>query len=48
MVTTDKVYRNIEWHWPSEDDALGGHDLGGKAASELVINALILFLTSKE
>ena len=40
MVTTDKVYRNNEWHWPyREDDALGGYDpySASKAASELVI-----------
>lgn len=40
MVTTDKVYRNKEWHYPyREDDALGGHDpySASKAASEIVI-----------
>ena len=40
IATTDKVYRNNEWHWPyREDDALGGHDpySASKAASELVI-----------
>lgn len=40
MVTTDKVYRNNEWHYPyREDDALGGHDpySASKAASEIVI-----------
>ena len=40
MVTTDKVYRNNEWHWPyREDDALGGFDpySASKAASEIVI-----------
>jgi CDP-glucose 4,6-dehydratase len=40
MVTTDKVYRNIERPYPyREDDALGGHDpySASKAASELVI-----------
>lgn len=40
MVTTDKVYRNNEWHWPyREDDALGGHDpySASKAASEAAI-----------
>jgi CDP-glucose 4,6-dehydratase len=40
MVTTDKVYRNLEQAWPyREDDALGGHDpySASKAASELVI-----------
>ena len=38
-VTTDKVYRNLEWVWPyREDDALGGYDpySASKAASELV------------
>jgi len=40
MVTTDKVYRNLEHHYPyREDDMLGGHDpySASKAASELVI-----------
>ena len=40
IVTTDKVYRNNEWHWPyREADALGGHDpySASKAASEIVI-----------
>lgn len=40
MVTTDKVYRNLEQTYPyREDDALGGHDpySASKAASELVI-----------
>ncbi len=40
MVTTDKVYRNMEWPYPyREDDALGGHDpySASKAASEIVI-----------
>jgi CDP-glucose 4,6-dehydratase len=40
MVTTDKVYRNNEWHYPyREDDALAGHDpySASKAASEIVI-----------
>lgn len=40
MVTTDKVYRNNEWHYPyREDDALGGHDpySASKAASEIAI-----------
>ena len=39
VVTTDKVYRNLEWAWPyREDDALGGHDpySASKAACELV------------
>lgn len=40
MVTTDKVYRNVEWAYPyREDDPLGGHDpySASKAASEIVI-----------
>lgn len=40
MVTTDKVYRNLEHSYPyREDDVLGGHDpySASKAASELVI-----------
>ncbi len=40
MVTTDKVYRNLERPYPyREDDALGGHDpySASKAASEIVI-----------
>lgn len=39
VVTTDKVYRNLEWAYPyREDDALGGHDpySASKAAAELV------------
>lgn len=42
MVTTDKVYRNNEWHWPyREDDVLGGHDpySASKAAAEVVISS---------
>ena len=41
-VTTDKVYRNNEWHHPyRESDVLGGHDpySASKAACELVINS---------
>ncbi len=40
MVTTDKVYRNLEHAYPyREDDALGGHDpySASKAASEIVV-----------
>jgi CDP-glucose 4,6-dehydratase len=40
MITTDKVYRNHEWHWPyREDDTLGGHDpySASKAAAEIAI-----------
>jgi CDP-glucose 4,6-dehydratase len=39
VVTTDKVYRNLEQPYPyREDDALGGHDpySASKAASEIV------------
>lgn len=42
MVTTDKVYRNLEHGEPyREDDQLGGHDpySASKAASELVIDS---------
>ena len=42
MVTTDKVYRNNEGHYPfREDDALGGHDpySASKAASEIIISS---------
>lgn len=40
VVTTDKVYQNLEWPYPyREDDALGGHDpySASKAAAELVV-----------
>ena len=39
VVTTDKVYRNLEWAYPyREEDPLGGHDpySASKAAAELV------------
>jgi CDP-glucose 4,6-dehydratase len=42
MITTDKVYRNHEWHWPyREDDTLGGHDpySASKAAAEIAIGS---------
>ena len=42
MVTTDKVYHNLEHPYPyREDDMLGGHDpySASKAASELVITS---------
>jgi CDP-glucose 4,6-dehydratase len=42
IATTDKVYRNNEWHWPyREDDELGGHDpySSSKAASEIIISS---------
>lgn len=40
VVTTDKCYRNEEWHWGyRETDPLGGHDpySASKAAAELVL-----------
>ncbi|KIF81396.1 CDP-glucose 4,6-dehydratase [Noviherbaspirillum autotrophicum] len=40
LITTDKVYRNLEWPYPyREDDALGGRDpySVSKAACELVV-----------
>lgn len=42
MVTTDKVYRNLEHPYPyREDDVLGGYDpySASKAASEIVISS---------
>lgn len=42
VVTTDKVYRNLEHPYPyREDDALGGHDpySASKAAAELVVSS---------
>lgn len=39
-VTTDKVYKNLEWCYPyREDDPLGGHDpySASKAAAEMVV-----------
>lgn len=42
LVTTDKVYKNQEWHYPyRETDALGGHDpySASKAASEIVVTS---------
>lgn len=51
VVTTDKVYRNNEWHFPyREDDVLGGKDpySASKAASELVVSSYRdAFLRSK-
>lgn len=41
-VTTDKVYRNVEWYWPyRESDPLGGHEPYGasKACAEIVTEA---------
>jgi CDP-glucose 4,6-dehydratase len=42
VVTTDKVYRNREWHWPyRETDELGGRDpySSSKACAELISSA---------
>jgi CDP-glucose 4,6-dehydratase len=42
LVTSDKVYRNEEWHWGyRETDTLGGRDpySGSKAAAELVAHS---------
>lgn len=42
VVTTDKVYKNREWHWPyRESDELGGRDpySSSKACAELVTSA---------
>jgi len=41
-ITTDKVYKNKEWHWGyRENDTLGGHDpySNSKACCELVIES---------
>lgn len=42
LITTDKVYENLEWHYPyREIDRLGGYDpySASKAAAELVISS---------
>jgi CDP-glucose 4,6-dehydratase len=42
IITTDKVYDNLEWHYPyRENDKLGGYDpySASKACAELVINS---------
>jgi CDP-glucose 4,6-dehydratase len=42
LITTDKVYENLEWHYPyRESDRLGGFDpySASKACAELVINS---------
>lgn len=42
VVTTDKVYRNLEWDWAyRENDSLGGHDAyaASKACAELAVAA---------
>lgn len=44
MVTSDKVYRNKEWHWGyRENDELGGEDpySASKAAAELAIRSFV-------
>ncbi len=41
IVTTDKVYRNENWHWPyRETDAIGGRDpySTSKACSEMIVD----------
>ena len=41
-ITTDKVYRNNEWHWPyRENDELGGKDpySASKSAAEIIITS---------
>lgn len=41
-ITTDKVYENLEWHYPyRENDRLGGYDpySASKAAAEIVISS---------
>lgn len=41
-VTTDKVYENLEWHYPyRENDRLGGYDpySASKACAEIIINS---------
>ncbi len=42
LITTDKVYENLEWHYPyRETDRLGGYDpySASKACAEIVINS---------
>jgi CDP-glucose 4,6-dehydratase len=42
LITTDKVYENLEWHYPyRENDRLGGYDpySASKASAELVISS---------
>lgn len=42
VITTDKVYENMEWVWPyRENDILGGHDpySASKAAAEMIISS---------
>lgn len=42
LITTDKVYENLEWHYPyRENDRLGGYDpySASKACAELIISS---------
>ena len=42
IITTDKCYENLGWHWPyRESDRLGGHDpySASKAAAELAVSS---------
>lgn len=42
IITSDKVYENVEWIWGyRENDAVGGHDIysGSKGATELIIRS---------
>lgn len=42
LITTDKVYENLEWEYPyRENDRLGGYDpySGSKACAELIANS---------
>lgn len=42
LITTDKVYENLEWYYPyRENDRLGGYDpySASKACAELIINS---------
>ena len=44
LITSDKCYDNVEWHWGyRETDALGGKDVysGSKGAAELVIKSYL-------
>jgi CDP-glucose 4,6-dehydratase len=43
-ITTDKVYKNNEWHWPyREPEPLGGNDpySASKACSEIITNSYV-------
>jgi CDP-glucose 4,6-dehydratase len=44
FVTSDKVYENMEWHWPyRENDRLGGKDpySASKASAEIAISSYV-------